>query len=251
MRISNIKTSHNPVENTNIVGQASCIINDIVAVNRISIRKAKDDNLYIQMPQMKNSATKQYQDIVFPITSEGRKQLNEDIIAAFTSNQQTVKQADTYQNDISINLYLNDKPETNILANGTMNINNELVIKNIRVITGNNNQPFISFPSVYNKNQQKSYSIVSPASKQAYSQLKDIVLAQFEQISNQGKRYYFAELDEQQIAIISENSKIQFDCVPNKENNDKFIVRFNANDEHTVDNILENANALSVQKRGD
>lgn len=50
MTISNIKTTEKAIENTNIVGNASYIINNTLAVNNITIRKNNNTNeFYVQI----------------------------------------------------------------------------------------------------------------------------------------------------------------------------------------------------------
>ncbi|MEE1075640.1 MAG: septation protein SpoVG family protein, partial [Acutalibacteraceae bacterium] len=155
MVINNIKTSENKVENTNIIGKASCVVNGTVLVNDITIRLSKDNKPYIQMPQMKNAKTGNYQDVAFPMTSEGRQELNNTIIQAFNNPQQAVENSIVpCSKNIDMQL-INQKQDgsnkSNVVSRGTMVIDGEFAVKNVSVVINKQGEPFLSLPSSYSK----------------------------------------------------------------------------------------------------
>lgn len=253
MIISNIKTTEKTVQNTNIVGNASCIINNTIAVNNITIRKNSTTNeLYLQMPQMKNAKTGNYQDVVFPLNKECRDYLNNAVINQFFNNGKGVNQSiDNCSNDIICQLYNNTNSNTSVVANGSITIDNEWVVKGVKIVTSNDNKLFVALPSSYNKNTKKSYSIVSPASKEAYEKISSKALFEYQSINNTQSNtkvtppaekenivFSYKELTTTQIEKLSTSTSVKFDCSPVQKNGN-YIVRFSSNDKAIVDNAIK------------
>ncbi len=71
---------------SNIKAFASITLNDEFAIKGISVRNGQN-GLYVQMPWQKtggkNGEKPSYNDVAFPTTSEGRKQLNEAVLDAY------------------------------------------------------------------------------------------------------------------------------------------------------------------------
>lgn len=254
MIINNIKTTEKAVENTNIVGNASCIINNTVAVNNITIRKNSNTNeFYVQMPQMKNTKTGNYQDIVFPLNKECRDYLNSAIINHFFNNgNDNKKNIGQCSDNISCQLYNNTNSNSSIVANGSITIDNELVVKGVKVVKSNDDKLFVALPSSYNKNTNKSYSIVSPASKEAYGKISNKALSTYKQsVENKQENvkvappaekeqafFSYKELTAEQMKRLSTTTTIKFDC-SDMQKNGNYIIRFNSNDKVVIDNALE------------
>lgn len=252
MIINNIKTVEKAVENTNIVGNASCVINNTVAINNITIHKNSNTNeLYVQMPQMKNARTGNCQDIVFPLDKEGRNYINNAIINQFFSkgndNKTSIGQC---SDNINCQLY-NTNGNSSIVANGSITIDNELAVKGVKVVKSSNGNLFVALPSSYNKNTNKSYSIVAPASKDAYKKISNEALSTYKQsIENKQENakatppaekeivfFSYKELTAEQIKKISTTTNVKFDCSDMQENGN-YIIRFNSNDKVVIDNAL-------------
>lgn len=253
MIISNIKTTEKAIQNTNIVGNASCIINNTIAVNNITIRKNSTTNeLYLQMPQMKNAKTGNYQDIVFPLNKECRDYLNSAIINQFFNNGKDVNQSiGKCSNDIICQLYNNTNSNTSVVANGSITIDNEWVVKGVKVVKSNDNKLFVALPSSYNKNTNKSYSIVSPASKEAYEKISSKALSEYQSINNtqsntkvappaekENAVFSYKELTTAQIEKLSKSTNVKFDCSPVQKNGN-YIIRFSSNDKAIVENTIK------------
>lgn len=79
MKITSIKI--NKYENKNTKGFASVTFDDLLCVTGITIIEGKN-GLFVSMPQAKNKDG-EYHDIVFPITKEGRKAINDKIIEEY------------------------------------------------------------------------------------------------------------------------------------------------------------------------
>lgn len=241
MQITNVKISTKEIPNTNIIGQASCVVNGTIAVNSITIRKTNDGQLYVQMPQMKNTKTDKYQDIAFPLTADGRKQINEVILNHF--NNKDISQQKTNaecSSNIQVSLFntnSNNEATSSLLARGSMSIDNEFVIKNVKVVVSKNGEPFMALPSSYNKSTKKSYSIIAPATKEAYKLLSNATLSAYKNNLLSTESYHFIELSEEQIEILSRNTDIKFDC-GNINESGNCIVRINSADRAKAENAL-------------
>lgn len=242
MIINNIKTNENKVENTNIIGKASCVINGTVTVSGITIRLSKDNKQYIQMPQMKNAKTGNYQDVAFPLTSEGRKDLNDAILQAFNNPQQAIENRSVpCSQNIDMQL-INQKVDSNkpgtTVSRGTMVIDEEFAVKNVNVVINNNGEPFTSLPSSYNRATGKSYPIISPASKDVYATINKTAIDTYIANANTHIQYEYKEVTEPQIEKLSKESKVKFDCANFKDGS--FIIRYDKKDSNVVNQALGN-----------
>lgn len=242
MIISNVKTTEKTATNTNIIGTASCVINGTVSVSGITIRLSRDNKQYIQMPQMKNVNTGNYQDVAFPLTSEGRKELNNAILQAFNKPQQAVKNGNVpCSQNIDMQL-INQKVDSNnpgtTVSRGTMVIDNEFAVKNVCVVINNNGEPFTSLPSSYNSKTDKSYPVISPASKDVCATINKLAIDTYVANANHNIQYDYKEVTEAQIEKLSKGSSVKFDCASFKDGS--FIIRYNKNDANIVNQTLGN-----------
>lgn len=250
MIISNVKTTEKPAANTNIIGTASCVINGTVSVSGITIRLSRDNRQYIQMPQMKNAKTGNYQDVAFPMTSEGRQELNNTIIQAFNNPQQAVENSIVpCSKNIDMQL-INQKQDgsnkSNVVSRGTMVLDGEFAVKNVSVVINKQGEPFLSLPSSYSKKTGKSYSIISPTSKDVYATINKVAIDTYIANDNKSKnvQYEYKEVTEAQIEKLSKGSSLKFDCASFKDGS--FIIRYNKNDANIVNQTLGNT---ATQKR--
>lgn len=247
MIISNVKTTEKAVPNTNIIGTASCMINGTVSVNGITIRLSKDNKQYIQMPQMKNVNTGNYQDIAFPLTSEGRQELNNVILQAYNNpnhiaNNSRISCSDNIDMQLINQKNDNNKPGTTV-SRGTIVIDDEFAVKNVCVVINNNGEPFTSLPSSYNSKTGKSYPIISPASKDVYAVINKAAIDTYVANAN-NIQYEYKEVTEPQIEKLSKGSSVKFECASFKDGS--FIIRYDKNDSNIVNQTLSNT---ATQKR--
>lgn len=240
MKISNIKTSNKLVENTNIVGKASCVINDTVAVNNINIRKSSNTGeLYIQMPQMKNAVTGNYQDIAFPITKDGRNMINNNIIEHFIKPEAPNVEQGSCNGNITFSMY--NTNESPVVSRGSLSIDDEFVVKDIRIINSKNNNLFVALPSGYNKSTKQNYTLVSPANKEAYKHIVDKALKAHQQNLHQAQSFKFKEVTGDEINLISQNTSVKFDVLDMKNQPGSYIIRFNSADQSKINAVLQTA----------
>lgn len=243
MIVSNVRITEKAIANTNIIGTASCVINGTVAVSGISIRLSRDNKQYIQMPQMKNAKTGNYQDVAFPLTSEGRKEINEVILQAFNNPSHIANNSKIpCSNDIDMQL-INQKNDSNkpgtTVSRGTMVIDDEFAVKNVCVVVDNNGELFTSLPSSYNSKTNKSYPVISPASKDVYTFINKEAINTYTANANNNIQYSYKEVTEKQIEKLSKSTSVKFDCSSIGDNGN-YIIRFNKKDENTVNQTLGN-----------
>ncbi|MBR3241408.1 MAG: septation protein SpoVG family protein [Parasporobacterium sp.] len=68
-------------DNKTIKAYASVVIDDSIAINRVRVLEGRN-GLFVSLPALKG-ADGQYRDIAHPVTSEGRKQLNQAVLDAY------------------------------------------------------------------------------------------------------------------------------------------------------------------------
>lgn len=244
MKITNINVTAKEIDNTNIIGSARCVINGTVTVNNIAIRKNSNNNtVYVTMPQQKNAKTGNYLDVAFPVTAEARKELQDKILQAF-SNPTEIKETEqtACSSNIDVKMY-NVKQAPNspspVLARGSVTVDDTFCVKGVQLLTNKNGEPFIAFPSNYNKNTQKSYSLSAPASKEAYEVIAEKAIAAYESNVKAAEAYSFVKLTGDKLEAIAKTD-IKIDC--GKINDDgSCIARVPSDQKDKLDNVLNGA----------
>jgi|GEM_PF-4297508 len=241
MEITNIKAVQREVPGTNIIGNASCVINNTVAVNNITIRQSKNRQIYMEMPQQKNAKTGNYQDVAFPLNKEARAAISDAVLSEFykSNSQQHNKSTDSIS-DIEVQLYnvkSNKDTKPSVLAQGSITLDNEFVIKGVKVVLSKEGKQFISLPSSYNSATNKRYSIIAPASKEAYTKISNAVLGAYRENLKIAEEYLYAELTGEQIASLSSKTNIKFD-IGKVQSDGSSIVRINKVDKAKFEQAL-------------
>lgn len=249
MKISSIRTYVQPVDGTNIVGKASCIINDTIAVNNITVRLNNNTaQLYIQMPQKKNAKTNKYQDIAFPTTKETRSELSDAIIGEFTGESQAKSYGLCNNKDISARMYKANSAA--VVGRGSITIGNEFAVKDVKMVQGQNGDLFVAFPDVYNKKTQQNFALVAPADKDAYLRLKNAAVSSYNELNRQSQQSVFMELSEQQLQKVSKSTNVKFDVVKNTNKPDSYIAKFATNDVNKVNAALQTGQQQRNYRQG-
>ena len=125
-----------------------------------------------------------------------------------------------------------------------MVIDDEFAVKNVCVVINNNGEPFTSLPSSYNSKTDKSYPVISPASKDVYATINKLAIDTYIANANHNIQYDYKEVTEAQIEKLSKGSSVKFDCASFKDGS--FIIRYNKNDANIVNQTLGNT---ATQKR--
>lgn len=252
MKVTNVKASQKEVPGTGIIGYASCVINDTIAVNSITIRQSKSSGqAFMEMPQQKNAKTGNYQDVAFPITKDDRATISDVVLNKFynpDSNQNNEKSESKADIDVQLyNVKSNKDAKSSVLARGSITIDNEFVIKGVKVVLNKEGKPFVSLPSSYNAASNESYSIIAPASKSAYTKISSAVLGAYQQNLKSAEKYLYAELTEKQIAALSSTTDIKFD-IGKIQLDGSGVVRINSADKAKFEQVLGFTNQ-SQQRR--
>jgi len=75
-------------DNQNITkGIATICIDDVFNIEGVTVKRSKEDKLYVQLPQRsyydKETQEKKYKDACYPITKEVREQLSDTVLEAY------------------------------------------------------------------------------------------------------------------------------------------------------------------------
>lgn len=85
MKITNVNVTKVEKEDSKVKGFATIIVDDAIAIHNIRII-AGQKGLFVAMPSKKTDEDK-YTDIVHPITSEIREEINQAIMNCYNSKQ--------------------------------------------------------------------------------------------------------------------------------------------------------------------
>lgn len=144
----------NEVKNeSNIKAMASMVFDDSFKVGSISVVERKDGELFVAMPQFRsNSKDKHgndvYKSVCNPITKEFRKELFDNILAVYKSEQKekTLETKDGEELQFKVSVIPTDRPGSNVKGVGRIYFNDCFVVNNVSVIQGKDNM-FVSMPS--------------------------------------------------------------------------------------------------------
>lgn len=128
----------------------SLTINDCFKVNGISIREAKNGNLFIAMPGYKTNKTDEngyvvYKNYCYPTNAEFRKELFDNIMKSYEGNGELVANAGDTKFEYQIQLF-DYNGNSNIESIGRIKFNDCFAIDGVKVIDGSKGS-FVSMPS--------------------------------------------------------------------------------------------------------
>lgn len=183
--ISNIKLSFLENSTSATVAYADATLENLFVLKGIQVRQSKEGNLYVQLPQKKKGD--EYKDIVVPLTAEARKNLNNALINPYEHikfNQEVNRIIEQEKSEPKIDVKLSNKnlKGEKVKAIGSITVNNRFSINGVKVIAGLNGK-FMSLPEY--KTKSGDYKpVIIPASKDAFINLSEAVLAAERELNN-------------------------------------------------------------------
>lgn len=191
---------------------ANVVINGELAVRGVKVMEG-EKGAFVAMPSKKMGAD--YADVAFPITKEAREALNNAVMKSYeqlkASPEKTIKNdvptADHATSSVSVSLKAVDK--NNLKAAGQITLDGCFVVRDVKVLTGSENKPFVSMPSY--QTQTGDYAQYAlPITKEFHEKLEKAVIGNYHSL---GKTEYkgvkYAELgDKNDIAHLpKQNNK--------------------------------------------
>ena len=175
----------------NVKAIANVVVNGELAVRGVKVVEG-EKGAFVAMPSKKMG--RDYADVAFPITAEARTALNNAVLKSYeqlmSSPEKTLKTEvpAAEQSKSSVNVQLRPVDNNNLKAAGQVTIDGCFVVKDVKVMTGSENKPFVSMPSY-----QTQYAL--PITKDFHEKLSNAILRSYQSL---GKTEYkgvkYAEL---------------------------------------------------------
>lgn len=191
-------SSISKIENgSNLKAIANVVVNGELAVRGVKVMEG-EKGAFVAMPSKKMG--KDYADVAFPITAEARTALNNAVLKSYEqlkgSPEKTLKTEvpAAEQSKSSVNVQLRPVDSNSLKAAGQVTIDGCFVVKDVKVMTGSENKPFVSMPSY--QTQTGDYAQYAlPITKDFHEKLSNAVLRSYQSL---GKTEYkgvkYAEL---------------------------------------------------------
>lgn len=191
---------------------ANVVINGELAVRGVKVMEG-EKGAFVAMPSKKMGYD--YADVAFPITKEAREALNNAVMKSYeqlmASPEKTLKNdipaAEHATSSVSVSLKAVDK--NSLKAAGQITLDGCFVVRDVKVLTGSENKPFVSMPS-YQTQTGEYAQYALPITKAFHEKLEKAVIGNFHSL---GKTEYkgvkYAELgDKNDIAHLpKQNNK--------------------------------------------
>ena len=191
---------------------ANVVINGELAVRGVKVMEG-EKGAFVAMPSKKMGTD--YADVAFPITKEAREALNNAVMKSYeqlmASPEKTLKNdipaADHATSSVSVSLKAVDK--NSLKAAGQITLDGCFVVRDVKVLTGSENKPFVSMPS-YQTQTGEYAQYALPITKAFHEKLEKAVIGNYHSL---GKTEYkgvkYAELgDKNDIAHLpKQNNK--------------------------------------------
>ena len=179
----------------NVKAIANVVVNGELAVRGVKVVEG-EKGAFVAMPSKKMG--RDYADVAFPITAEARTALNNAVLKSYeqlmSSPEKTLKTEvpAAEQSRSSVNVQLRPVDNNNLKAAGQVTIDGCFVVKDVKVMTGSENKPFVSMPS-YQTGDYAQYAL--PITKDFHEKLSNAILRSYQSL---GKTEYkgvkYAEL---------------------------------------------------------
>ena len=179
-------------ENSAVVGVASVTLEDVFAINQISIIKREDGTLFVSFPSVRTgekdfNGKDIYQNIIHPITEDMAEELSEHLVDTYWKIQGEEPAEAEFVNEQPLTFSVRIKPYQNLehlRATATLTFGGSLVVKNVRVMEGKNGL-YVQMPSYKTKeldeNQKPVYKdYAHPVTAQFRTVLYDAILQEYE-----------------------------------------------------------------------
>lgn len=195
-------------ENSAVVGVASVTLEDVFAINQISIVKREDGTVFTSFPSVRTgekdfNGKDIYQNIIHPITEDMAEELSEHIVDTYWKIQGEEPAEAEFVNEHPLIFSVRIKPYQNLehlRATATLTFGGSLVVKNVRIMEGKNGL-YVQMPSYKTKELDESQ-------KPIYKDYAHPVTAEFRTV-----------LDD---AILNEYQRIQeYDIEPEQKNEER------------------------------
>lgn len=181
----------------NVKAIANVVVNGELAVRGVKVVEG-EKGAFVAMPSKKMG--RDYADVAFPITAEARTALNNAVLKSYeqlmSSPEKTLKTEvpAAEQSKSSVNVQLRPVDNNNLKAAGQVTIDGCFVVKDVKVMAGSENKPFVSMPSY--QTQTGDYAQYAlPITKDFHEKLSNAVLRSYQSL---GKTEYkgvkYAEL---------------------------------------------------------
>ena len=138
----------------NVKAIANVVVNGELAVRGVKVVEG-EKGAFVAMPSKKMG--RDYADVAFPITAEARTALNNAVLKSYeqlmSSPEKTLKTEvpAAEQSKSSVNVQLRPVDNNSLKAAGQVTIDGCFVVKDVKVMTGSENKPFVSMPSYQTK----------------------------------------------------------------------------------------------------
>ena len=183
----NIKCTPIKNGNYNVVGLASVVVDDKLMVNNIQLIQ-NDNNYEIHYPSRKSNKTNTgYTTIAFPADVKLKKKIMSAIITSFKKGGENVSVETETPYELSTKVSLFDRDNIRGFCRVSFSKNNEFRFNDIFLREGSKGV-FVDFPSyrtnkVDDEGKPVYNSVINPYSKEYYAELKDDLLAKYNELS--------------------------------------------------------------------
>ena len=179
----------------NVKAIANVVVNGELAVRGVKVVEG-EKGAFVAMPSKKMG--RDYADVAFPITAEARTALNNAVLKSYeqlmSSPEKTLKTEVPAAEQSRSSVQLRPVDNNNLKAAGQVTIDGCFVVKDVKVMTGSENKPFVSMPSY--QTQTGDYAQYAlPITKDFHEKLSNAVLRSYQSlVKTEYKGVKYAEL---------------------------------------------------------
>ena len=181
----------------NMKAFASVAFDDMVAIRGIRVIEG-ETGLFVFMPQAQNKNTNEYYNIAFPLDQDVRKEMNKAVceeykrIESLPADQRgyekpeagTMPELNIENIKLDIKVYPIKDPQGNTKAFGTINIDDLVEIRGIRIFEGVNkdgeNKLYVSMPQSQDKKTNEYHDVAFPINGDLRKEINKAVLDKYE-----------------------------------------------------------------------
>ncbi len=208
---------------------ATVTVDSALTIYGIAIKENQaKGSLFVVMPQ-KRTTDGQFIDVVHPIISGVREELNQRIIGMYTSGNLKYS-SDAEQPEQRIKAQYCDKYQTpmhNSLARVDLVVG-DFVVHNAKIVAGKNDSVFLSLPSYKDKNGE-FHSIVAPSNPDVYKIMNREAILDF------NREYNFRRVTADEVSVLKQ-AKIP--CLPINASDGNMLIKYQAENATAINDAL-------------
>lgn len=177
-----------------LVARASVYINNEFVINSVRLYDS-GDKMFVSMPSEPSRGSEGYRDVVYPITADARKQIDNAVINAYKNPESEQAEAVTPVTESTTRFKLDLYPVGDggtVLASGQLVLDDSIVVRGVKVLQGEKGIN-VAMPARRDK-YDEWHDYANPITREAYDNIHSVAMDAYRKMPQLAGNAKYSEL---------------------------------------------------------